>query len=121
MFLCVSHDSTTLCTCKCAKLTPHFCEPFIVLKRIGSSPYHLDLPPDIKVYLIFHVSLLKELLGSGDNSVSLVTLEDLSSKPQKLETILNSSIKGLHFKYIQEFKIKWMDSSIGYLEMRRCS
>ena len=63
--------------------------PFAVLKRIGSSPYHLDLPPDIKVYLIFHVSLLKELLGSGDNSVSLVTLEDLSSKPHRLERILD--------------------------------
>ena len=78
LFLCVPHDSMPLPMGKCSKLAPHFCEPFIVLKRIGSSPYHLDLPPDIKVYLIFHVSLLKELLGSGDNSVSLVTLEDLT-------------------------------------------
>ena len=67
--------------------------PFAVLKRIGSSIYRLDRPIGIKVHLVFHVTRLKELLGSDDSSFSiktLVTLEDLSSKPHEPERILDS-------------------------------
>jgi hypothetical protein len=44
------------------KLAPRYCGPFIVLKRIDSSAYYLDLPVGIDVHLVFHVSRLKELL-----------------------------------------------------------
>ena len=56
----------------------------IHLKPIGSSAYHLALLYGIEIHLVFHVSLLKELCGSSDNTIStktLVTLEDLASKP----------------------------------------
>jgi hypothetical protein len=96
VFLHIPHDSTTLSTGKCAKLAPRFCGPFTVLKRIGSSAYCLDFPANIKIHPVFHVSRLKELLGSHDNPVStqtLVTLEDLASKPHMPERILNSRTK----------------------------
>ena len=53
-------------------------------------------------------SRLEELLGSDDSSFSfktLVTLEDLSSKPHEPERILDSESNHLQFK-------QWMDGSI---------
>ena len=96
MFLRVPHDSTTLSTGKCVKLAPCFFGHFTVLKHIGSSAYHFELPADIKVHPVFHASHLKELFGFDNNSVSIktvVTLEDLSSKPHRLERILDSKTK----------------------------
>ena len=115
MLLRVPHDSTTLCTGKCTKISPRFCGPFKILKCIDPSTYRLNLPTGIKVHYVFHVSRLKELLGVDDNPVSirnLDTLEYFSSKPHKPERILDSKTKRLRSKHIQEFKIKWMDGSI---------
>ena len=115
VFLRVPKDSKTLSTGKCAKLGPRYCGPFTVLKCIGSSAYRLELPEGVRVHLVFHVSRLKQLLGSQDNVVSiddLVTLEDLSYKPHEPERILHSRTKKLRTKQIREFKIKWMDKTI---------
>ena len=102
-------------TSKWAKLAPWFCGPFTILKCIGSSAYRLALPDGVGIYLVFHVSRLKELLGSSDNTVTaetLVTSEGLSSKPHLPERILDVKTKMLRIKEIKEFKIKWMDKSI---------
>ena len=100
---------------KYIKLAPRFCGPFTNLKRIGSSAYRLALPDGVGIHLVFHVSRLKELLGSGDNTVTtetLVSSEDLSSKPHVPERILDVKTKKLRTKEIREFKIKWMDKPI---------
>ena len=58
------------------------------------------------------MSRLKELLGSGDNTVTtetLVTSEDLSLKSHVPEKILDLKTKKLRTKEIREIKIKWMD------------
>ena len=58
------------------------------------------------------ISHLEELLGSSNNTITtetLVTSEELSSKPHVPERILNVKTKNLLTKEIREFKIKWMD------------
>ena len=108
MFLSVPHDSTKLSICKCAKLAQHFCRPFIVLKHIGALAYFLDRLASIKVHLVFH-------LGFDDNSVfvkTLITFDDLASKPHRPKRILDSKTKLLHSNHIQEFKVIWMDDYI---------
>ena len=80
--------SKTLSTSKCVKLTSMYYESLIIVKCIDSSGYHLDPVDSLDVYLLFHVSHLKEFIGSNDNIVivkSSVTHVDLSSKPHLLE------------------------------------
>lgn len=38
------------------KLSPYFYEPHKVLEKIGTTTYHLLLPPTTKIHSIFHVS-----------------------------------------------------------------
>uniref|UniRef100_A0A2N9HAC2 Integrase catalytic domain-containing protein n=1 Tax=Fagus sylvatica TaxID=28930 RepID=A0A2N9HAC2_FAGSY len=47
-----------------AKLSPRFYGPFRILQRIGQVAYKLELPLDTRIHPVFHVSLLKEKLGS---------------------------------------------------------
>ena len=47
-----------------------------VTKRISENNYQLDLPPKVRIYLIFHIFLLKdvinvELINAGRNNVKI--------------------------------------------------
>jgi hypothetical protein len=42
------------------KLTARYCEPFEILENIGLVPYMLALSASMRVYNVFHVSLLKK-------------------------------------------------------------
>ena len=96
-------------------LAPRFCGPFIVLKHIGSSIYRLALPDGVQIHLVFHVSHLKELLGS----VTIYLQPKLWLRPKNYllnhmyrKEFMMLKQKKMCNKEIREFKIKWMDKSV---------
>ena len=42
------------------KLSPNFCGPFKILKKVVQVAYKLELPTTLKVYPIFHVCRLRK-------------------------------------------------------------
>ena len=53
----------------CAKLTPRYYGPFKILKMIESVAYRLALPLTMKVYDVFHMSLLKKYVKDVDHVI----------------------------------------------------
>jgi len=47
------------------KLLPKWIGPFVVLARVGSVAYRLDLPPSMTCHNVFHASLLRSYTESG--------------------------------------------------------
>ncbi len=64
VFLQVKLKRSSLRTGKCKKLNPHYCGPYLILKKINDQAYRLQLPNHIKVHNVFHVSLLKKYLSN---------------------------------------------------------
>ena len=59
VFIKVKLKKSSLKLGSCAKLAPRYCGPYKILSRIGQVAYQLDLPPNIKVHNVFHISVLK--------------------------------------------------------------
>ena len=60
VYLQVKPKRSSLRMGTCAKLAPHYCGYFEVLKRIGPVTYILSLPPIVRAHNVFHVFLLKK-------------------------------------------------------------
>jgi hypothetical protein len=52
------------------KLLPKWIGPFKVLARIGEVAYKLELPPTLNWHGVFHVSLLRPYVDSGESTPS---------------------------------------------------
>ncbi|KAI5412335.1 hypothetical protein KIW84_057131 [Lathyrus oleraceus] len=61
------------------KLSPRFYGPYQIIKQIGPMAFELDLPPESKTHLVFHVSLLNKALAPTSNRQPLPPMiyEDL--------------------------------------------
>ena len=45
------------------KLDHKYLGPYKVTKRISKNNYQLDLPPKVRIYLIFYISLFKDAIN----------------------------------------------------------
>ncbi|GAU14480.1 hypothetical protein TSUD_250200 [Trifolium subterraneum] len=70
------------------KLAARFYGPFQIIQKIGAVAYKLDLPPESKIHPVFHISLLKRLVGDyqvqGDLPKTLEIAEDNEVYPAKV-------------------------------------
>jgi hypothetical protein len=70
------------------KLAARFYGPFQVVERVGAVAYKLQLPVDSKIHPVFHVSLLKKVVGDypihGDLPKELQISEEEDNYPEKI-------------------------------------
>ncbi|MCO5608319.1 hypothetical protein L7F22_062525 [Adiantum nelumboides] len=69
VFLRVPEHSKSLKTGPTSKLSPRFCGPFKILRRVESMAYKLELPANSRVHQVFHVSRLRQRLLREDNII----------------------------------------------------
>ena len=62
---------------KCQKLSPRYCGPFKILKKIGDIAYRIKLSNGIRAHPIFYVNKLKRTLHPQENIVSPNVLLEL--------------------------------------------
>jgi hypothetical protein len=77
VYLKVKAQKSSLKLENCAKLAPSFCGPFKILARIVPIAYQLALPANLRIYNVFHVSLLKRYVHDPTHMIdwNLVQVE----------------------------------------------
>ncbi|GAV59674.1 Chromo domain-containing protein, partial [Cephalotus follicularis] len=46
------------------KLSPRFYRAFEIIQKVGNATYKLNLPVEVRIHPVFHVSCLKKKIGS---------------------------------------------------------
>ena len=108
----VPPQSKTLKTGKCKKLSPRYCGPFKILKKIGDVAYRIELPEGIRAHPVFHVSKLKRTLHPLENVVSpkvLVELIEPPTAPHEPEKVLGFRDRRTRHNVYKEALVKWTD------------
>ena len=80
------------------KLNYKYIGPYLVIKRISENNYELDLLLKVKIYLIFYISLLEDVINinvikTGRNNV------EIKINKYEIKKILNVRIKNGRIKY----------------------
>ncbi|MCO5596889.1 hypothetical protein L7F22_050959 [Adiantum nelumboides] len=76
VFLRVLEHSESLKTGPTPKLSPRFCGPLKILRRVRSMAYKLELFANSRVHPVFHVSRLRQRLLQEDNIIDQEVLVD---------------------------------------------
>ena len=84
------------------KLNYKYLGPYKVIKRISENNYQLDLPPKVRIHLIFYISLLEnainvEPINTGRNNVKV------NEKKYEAEKVLNTR----NYQGKIEYLVKW--------------
>jgi hypothetical protein len=87
------YRQNSMVTKRALKLSPRFYGPFIVLRKIGSIAYELDLPHTSRIHLVFHVSQLKPKLSSKVAAVIVLPPVDAEGiiQPEPVEVLARHS------------------------------
>ena len=99
---------------KYRKLSARYCGPYAITKKINDQAYQLQLPSHLKVHNVFHVSLLKKYVPDPSHILDddhLITSVDGTFDIYP-EAILQSRIRTLRNRSLNEYLIKWSSYSI---------
>ena len=112
VFLRVPEKSQTLSMGKVPKLSPRYCGPFTILKRVGSVAYKLALPEGSQVHPMFHVSRLRKRLYEQDQVIDsgiLVDYEEPAVLPHEPEKVLDTHDLRTRHLIRRQVLVKWKD------------
>ena len=114
VFLRVWPKRSSLSLVKYKKLSPQYCGPYTITKRINNQAYQLLLPPYLKVHNLFHVSLLKAYVPSldhvlDDGKILMPSQGQLALEP---EHILDTRERKLRNRSIIEHLVQWKHFSV---------
>ena len=81
---------------------PKFIGPFKVLEKFSKLAYKIELPRNLKIHTVFHVSILKKFLG---NSKNVDDLKDVIEEPTEynIEKIIGKRIKDGQVYYLVSY------------------
>ncbi|XP_070055789.1 uncharacterized protein [Nicotiana tomentosiformis] len=115
VFLKVSPMKSIMQFGKKGKLSPRYAEPYKIIQRIGQVAYKLELPPKMSlVHPVFHVSLLKKVVGDPSAIVpveAIVVNEGLSYEVIPV-SILDRQVR--RNKEIASVKVLWQNQQEGW-------
>ena len=107
VFLKVAPKRSGLKLGKSRKLSPRFCGPFEIMKRIGPVAYKLKLPKDWRIHDVFHVSLLRKYISDPNhilpNLPKAAPEGELLAEPEKILKVENQHLRN---KTFQRFYVK---------------
>ncbi|XP_070002913.1 uncharacterized protein [Nicotiana sylvestris] len=100
---------------KKAKLSPRYVRPYKIIQRISQVAYKLGLPPEMSlVHLVFHMSMLKKVVGDPSTVVPAETIEvnEELSYEEVLVAILDRQVQKLRNKEIVSIKVLWRNQQV---------
>ena len=108
IFLRVRPKRSTLSLGKYKKLSPRYCGPYEVVKKIGAMAYKLKLPAHLKVHDVFHVNLLKPYIPDpahvlNDEQIVMPTQNTLEIQP---DCILDTRERTLRNRTLKEHLVQ---------------
>src|ERR1051325_6279367 len=100
---------------KKGKLSPHYIEPYQIVRRIEKVAYELDLPSELDgVHPVFHVSMLKKCLGDPTLAIPVehTGVKDSLSYEEVPMRILDRQVRKLRNKEIAFVKVLWRNQFV---------
>lgn len=95
---------------KFQKLSMKFYGPFLVEKKISNVAYRIALPPDCKIFPVFHIGLLKEFKGNNPSGSGIIIppLTTESHPVVILHQILTYRVIKRKDKQIGQVLVEWL-------------
>ncbi|XP_070010165.1 uncharacterized protein [Nicotiana sylvestris] len=97
------------------KLSPRYVRPYRIIQRIGQVAYKLELPPEMSlVHPIFHVSMLKKVVGylSVIVPIGAIEVNEELSYEEIPVAILDRQVLKLRTKEIASVKVLWRNQQV---------
>ncbi|XP_070046598.1 uncharacterized protein [Nicotiana tomentosiformis] len=115
VFLMVSPINGIIRFGKKGKLSPRYVRPYRIIKRISLVAYRHELPLEMSlVHLVFHVSMLKKVVGYLSLIFPLETIEvnEELTYEEILVFIHDRQVRKLRNKDISSVKLLWQNQQV---------
>ncbi|KAH7434535.1 hypothetical protein KP509_06G022000 [Ceratopteris richardii] len=114
VYIRIPERSEKFKTGQCAMLSPRYCGPFPITKKVGLRAYELQLPYESWIHPVFHVSRLRKSLTDLDNLVGQQVIPPIpvnETVPHEPERTLRTRDKRKRSHLYEECLVKWKDGT----------